>query len=278
MAIEERQRLTESVAVLETSRDRAALQEAATALATTKDPGFLAALENFLSTNDGLARLDNIASPSEKTWHLARVFRALEQHSSGATANLCLRLINEPDFLADDDRKIYLLPALAAVRPMSDAAAEVFRQTNEQGYYNLNVRLLVSNGSPNALALFEEMIRDAAVPAERRVDGLHAAVLPHRTELPVLQSADRLLSGEIEGAVAIGLIETIFDFRSREWFGPSRNPPTPPPWEGASDEALQFVLALAIKVKERASLPPALQQAVNGTVMLVRGVLATRRA
>src|SRR2546430_16632737 len=59
----------------------------------------------------------------------------------------CLALAADPAFLADDDRRIYLLPALAAVRPMSQAAIAAFRQANAEGYYNLNVLLLAKNGS-----------------------------------------------------------------------------------------------------------------------------------
>ena len=160
---------------------------------------------------------------------------------------------------------------------MSETVVEVFRQTSAEGYYNLNVRLLVKNGSPNALALFEDMIRDAGVPEERRTDGLHAAVLPHRAELLVLQTIDRLLSGQLEDKVAMGAIETVFDYRTREWFGPAKNPPTPPPWQSASDDALRFVLALADKVRAL-GLPAPLLEAVNNTAAEIREILAARRA
>jgi hypothetical protein len=273
MTAEERQRLT---TILKVSHDRDELETAAAALAASEDPTAHADLGEFLASAEALARLDDLTSSSFKMSHLTRVFLVLEQHPTPSSAELCLRLIREPAFLAEDDRKIYLLPALAAVRPMSAAAAEVFRETNLQGYYNLNVRLLVQNGSPNALAVFEEMIRDYDVPAERRVDAVHAAVLPRRTELPVLQTAERLLFG-VDNDVVIGVIETIFDNRSREWFGPARNPPAPPPWDKSSDDVLEFVLTIADKAEKQLGLPKLLLDAINNTVTDIREILASRR-
>ena len=278
MTSDRRQQLTEKVEVLKTSHDREALEEAAKLLAASDDPAFLKALGDFLGRGEALARLDDLGDPSFKTYHLARVLRELEQQPSAATAELCLRLVHEPDFLADDDRKIFLLPALAAVKPMSEQTVEVFRRTNAEGYENLNVRLLVMNGSPLALALFEGMIRDEESPAERRVDGLHAAVLPYRTELAVLRSVDRLLAGDLAEPVRIGAVETVFDYRSREWFGPAKSPPAPQPWESAATEALRFVLGLGDRVTARGGLPPTLAEAVARTVRLVREILALRSA
>jgi hypothetical protein len=73
-------------------------------------------------------------------------------------------------------------------------------------------------------------------------------------------------------------VETVFDHRSREWFGPAKNPPEPPPWESASGDALRFALALGEKVMARGQLPPPLLGAVSETVRLIRQMLVTRGA
>jgi len=265
-----------AVRVLEHSRDRAALEQAAVALASSKDPQAVAKLSEVLRRAEFLARLDDLATPAEKTRSLQKVLSTLADHPSRATEHLCLELVNDPVFLADDDRKIYLLPALAAVRPMSQEAVAVFRRTNGEGYYNLNVRLLVKNGSPRALALFEEMIRDDGVPVARRVDALHAAVLPYRTQLPVLQTLDRILAADLPAAVRVGAVETVFDHRSREWFGPAKNPPEPPPWDTASQETLRFVLAMGEKATARGQLPPPLLTALSETMAQIRQIMAAR--
>jgi hypothetical protein len=272
MTDQERQ---ETRKVLATATERAAIEASAVALASANDSTGLADLGRFLSSSEGLGRLDNLSNPSEKVFHLSRVFAALEHHPSASSAELCLKLLQAPDFLADDDRKLFLLPALAAVRPMSEAVVAIFRQTNAEGYYNLNSLLLVKNGSVNALSLFEEMIRDTRIDSAQRVDALHAAVLPYRTELIVLEAMNRLVDANIAEQVRIGLIETVFDNRTNEWFGVRKFPPTPPAWQSASTESLKLVLAIADKVKTQ-PLPLPLPMAVDNTVVHIRQILLAR--
>jgi hypothetical protein len=274
MTQEERRQLVDT---LETSRDRDALEKAAVSLAASEDPASLDKLGELLSRADTLARLDDLDDASNNVRHLAEVLQTLQEHPSPSSADVCLRQMREPAFLAVDDRKIYLLPALAAVRPMSEAAANVIRQTNAEAYYNLNVLLLVYNGSPRALALFEEMIRDDDVPEDQRVDGLHAGVLPYRTELAVLQSMDRLVEADLPDEVRHGVIETVFERETGQWFGPQRFPPTPSPWESGTSEALEFALLLAGKVMARGGLPEPLRAAVTDTTAEIREILVARK-
>src|SRR5262245_28620223 len=142
MTLQERQRVR---SVLEASRDGDALEAAAVSLARAEDAAATADLGWFLGRREGLARLDDLGSPSFKTIRLSHVLEKLAQHPSPSTAEICLQLLRSPEFLEDEDRKIFLLPALAAVRPMNEETAEVIRETNAQGYYNLNVRLLPQN-------------------------------------------------------------------------------------------------------------------------------------
>jgi hypothetical protein len=262
----------DSVRVLETSRDRDTLEKAAVALASSGDPQSIARLGGFLTRAEFLARLDDLRRPSDKTRHLQRLFMALAEHPNAATERLCLGLASDSIFLSDDDRRIYLLPALAAVKPMSEATVRVFRQANAEGYYNLNVTLLARNGSPKALALFEEMIRDRDVPVSRRVDALHTSIPPNRADPAILDCADRLLKTPLESEVATGVIESVFDYQSRRWFGPSRSAPVPPAWEDAPKTVLQRVLALATQVRGR-SLSPELAAAVSETADRVQRIL-----
>ncbi|MGZ5114689.1 MAG: hypothetical protein ACXWCY_03320 [Burkholderiales bacterium] len=262
--------------ILETVRDRDALEKAAVALASSGDPQSLARLGEFLRRADFLARLDDLATPAFKTSHLRRVFDALAKHPNGATEQLCLLLASDPVFLDDDDRRIYLLPALAAVTPMSETAAEVFRRANAEGYYSTSAPLLMQNGSPHALALFEEMIRDRTVPIARRNDALHVSIVPRRTNVAVLDAARRLLDGPLEKEVAAGVIESIFDDQSRRWFGPSGSAPRAPAWEGAPTAALHQVLAVAAQVRGR-KLAPELAAAVKRTTNTVQRILANER-
>src|SRR5207302_4785443 len=112
------------------SKDRDALERAARALASSGDPQALRNLGKWLGRPEFLARLDDLNDPATKTHHLDRVLSALENHPGPATESLCLQLLHTPAFLAEPDRKIGLLTALAAVRPLSEATVETFRQAN----------------------------------------------------------------------------------------------------------------------------------------------------
>jgi hypothetical protein len=266
----------DAVTILEQSRDRPALLRAAVALASSGNSKDLDRLGEFLENAEFLARLDDLRTPSEKTRNLAKVLAALADHPSRASERLCLALAADPTFLADDDRRIYLLPALHAVRPMSQEAAEVFRRANQDGFFSATAPLLVKNASPRALALFEEMIRDRSVPVERRVDALHASILPARTNPAVLDCVGRLLAAALERDVAAAAIESVFDYRSRLWFGPPRTPPAPPAWESASRDALRKVLQLASTARGH-DLSPDLSAAIDRTKATVQRILGNSR-
>ncbi len=258
--------------VLETSQDREALEKAARALASSGDAGALRRLGQWLDRAEFLARLDDLNDPGAKTYHLARVLGALDSRSGAATDALCLHLLGAPEFMADPDRKIGVLAALATVRPMSKAAAEAFRQANNEGFASQTLPLLAGNASPQALALFEAMVRGRQTDAESRVADIHAAVLPRRTDPQLLRSIDRLLAApDLADAIAVGLIESVFDYQSRRWFGPARKPPKPPPWKGAPHAVADLMATLAVKAKARASLTPELRATIDVTMAEVRG-------
>ena len=264
---------TASVSILEHSTDRAALERAAITLASSNDPQSIAELGKLLRSPEFLARLDNLRSPADKTRSLSKVLLTIAKHPSAATEQLCLSLAADPVFLSDDDRRIYLLPALAAVKPMSEQTVNVMRRASQEGYFLAVAPLLTRNGSPQAISLFEEMIRDRGVPPARRIDALHTSILPWRTSPAVLDCAGRLLSDGLEDEVAAGLVESLFDDQSRRWFGTSRSAPVPPPWEDARRDALEKVLTLASAARGR-QLSPELISAINRTVETIQRILA----
>jgi hypothetical protein len=264
--------------VLETSQDREALEKAARALASSGDAAALRRLGQWLDRAEFLARLDDLNDPGSKTYHLARVLGALEGRPGAATEALCLHLLGAPDFMSDPDRKIGVMAALATVRPMSKAGAEAFRQANTEGFASQTLPLLARNASPQALALFEAMVRGPQADAESRVADIHAAVLPRRTDPELLRSIDRLLAApDLDDAIAVGLIESVFDYQSRRWFGPARKPPAPPPWKGAPRAVADLMATLSAKAKARGSLAPELRAAIDVTMAEVRGAGARRK-
>ncbi len=231
--------------ILSQSREPDRIAASAVALAGTEDRDAVMALGRFLGRAEFLDRLD---PPEGPMTHLTAVFRALAEHPTEATGRLCESLYAEPELVAVPARINLLLGALAAVRPVTPAAVEIFRATSAAGFAEVNAPLLLENESVPALQVFGEIVAGDWVEPYVKVDLVHRAVLPRRTKLPVVQICARLLQFELPPEVRAAIIETLYDYQSRPWFGPAMHPPKPPPWNTASSEALNLLIALAERV------------------------------
>jgi hypothetical protein len=266
-AAAEKQEFAAQDRVLTASTDRDDLESTATALAKSGKPEAIALLGKHLKDPAFLARLDDLAQPQLKTRRLQRVFAALAANPSPAVASLCLELRESKSFMADDDRRPFLLTASAAVRPMEEATVRLFVESNEAGYFSFNAPLLVANGSPPALGLFKSMILNEDVPAERRVDALHASLPMHRTSPATLDLAGKLLESDPEAALSHAVLESLFDFRGREWFGPHFS--EPPEWKTAPPAAADKARGLARAALKRPDLPGPLRTAIEATLAVL---------
>ena len=264
-------------AVLATSRDRAELTSSAIELASSSQDAALEALGHFLLDAESLARLDALDDPQRKFSNLSQVLKALKDHPTKATGRLCEALAESPDFMAEADRKIFLLPALAAVRPMSDRALAIFRQSNDEGYFNSDGPLLVSNGDARALELFAEMVADAERYEPDRIDMIHWALLSRRLQRGIAEMAMKLLDRGLTPPVEKALVETLFDDQSEEWFGPARNAPVAPPWSSGETTVLEAYLKLGRFVEQKKKLPPEVGAAVEKALQEIRAILEARR-
>ncbi len=253
--------------VLRSSTDGNALERVAISLVRSGTPANLELLSRYLGDPAFLSRLD--PPRGQETLHLGNVMDALGDHPTQQVADLCLTLAEDPAYVTVDERRIFLLQILAKVKPMSQRATDVFQAGNERGYFAFNAPLLTENASPRALGLFEIMMLDKDTPLESRVECLHVSVLPHRTELPILQTADRILARASERGLVTATVESLFDFR-QTWFGVESGISGPPAWQTASPESLRFAAAVAARVLQRRDLPPLLRNKVErerGTIV-----------
>jgi hypothetical protein len=264
------------LAVLSSSQDQVELATSAIALASSANPAAMMVLWRFFLTPEFLARLDVLEDPQRKLTNLRHVLKALEDNASEITGRLCEALATHMGFLSDPDRMMYLLPALGAVRPMSQPAEAVFRSANADGYVNFNGPILVANGSPRALALFEEMVADAAASPADRIDMLHKSVLAHRVKAPVLAACERILGRGLEAEVEAGLVETLFDYQEKPWFGVARFAPMPPPWAMADSGVLESYLRLGRELVASGRMPGTCVQAIERSSSEISLVLAAR--
>jgi hypothetical protein len=263
--------LSNAEQVLRSSTDGDALERAAITLAGSKKAASIALLGQLLRDPSFLKRLDG-ADPSKT--HLSGVLQALAEHPTPQVIELFASLAEDPAFVAGDERKIMLMELLARDKPMTQQTAAVFERSNEEGYFAFNARLLTENASPRALALFETMMLDKDTPVESRVECLHVSVLPHRTELPILQAADRIVSRASERDIVIGVIESVFDFR-QTWFGIESGIAGSPAWKTAPADSLRFAAVLAAKVLQRRDLTVSLHNKVDHERRTIVSLLST---
>jgi len=265
--IEERKR------ILAASTDRMELESAATQLATADDPAALEALGPFLTDAAFLERLDEVNDLSQKVLHLSQVLLALTRFASPEIVPLCLKIVNDPAFRSDPERKVFVLQALAEGGPMDAETVEVFRLANGEGYFATSASLLARNSSPLAMALLLSMMLDEGETIEYRVDLLHSALIPVRDRIPIIEFAGRLLAGNAPSEVLIAAIESIYHYRP-DWR--RGHPGPPPPWRKASVEVLKYLVNMAAFLKKSVTIPEALQAPMDRTVAMAQALLARR--
>ena len=257
--------IKQDLKALRASPDREKVAAAAVRIAGGDDPVALRQLGDLLVTRRFLGRLDVLDDPQRKLTNLSQVLAAIKANPTEEKGRLCEALAANPVFLADPDRMMFLLPALAAVRPMTAGAEAVFRSTNADGFFNANGPLLAANGSERAVALLESMFADRSQRADDRVSMAAESIAPNRTKESIVRMVDRLWERPVETEVLIALAEAIFEDHP-EWYGKRRNPPVIPDLRTAPREAREAVATLGRKLSKRSDLPPSLRAAIQAVV------------
>jgi hypothetical protein len=271
------EQLARHLEVLNTSNESAELAASAVALAASEDREALVSLARILRAPGFLARLEGAdgQSTSDVT-NLADVCIALAQHPTEFTGRLCELLYGEPTFQELPARFNALLHALGAVKPVTPRAAEIFRETSAAGFAQVNGPILLANSEPPALAVFAEIITGEWVESYVKVDILHRSLLPVRDRLPIVQMCIRLLTSPLDPEVRAALIETLHDFRSKDWFGPAMYAPEPPDWNHSPDASLELLTRLDEKLLTE-NLSPYAQSVIRRTREEIATILRSRR-
>jgi hypothetical protein len=261
--------LSQERASLDRESDPARLEASASMIAASNDSAAVADLARHLATGAFLNRLDPAAGRAPGVAHLARVFRAMAANPSPATASLCITVAKAPDFMAVPARLNLALAALAEVRPASEAAAGLFRETGRSGYLEVNGPLLAHNASPRALKVLAELLSDESLDSEQRSSMAHWALLPNRTNPAVVAMSAGLIKGQVSDGVELAIAESLYDEQSRLWFGVDRGP-SPPSWQSAPVAAKDGLKSLGARLLARRDLPPQLRAAIQNTLKQLR--------
>lgn len=248
-----------AVMVSQTTPER--IEAAGVWLARHADREARQALETVLGDAEVLGRLDDVDNPGARTVRLSRILAALE---GPGVATLCQALAADPQFIAVPDRLVPLLQAAASERPMSGETAALFVRANQMGHAPSNIILLGRNASPNALEAFEAMLRnDAPLSLEERIEAVHVALWPVRTETAVIAFAERGLKTRGPRELDLAILETMFDDRPMQWFGKGEAPAAPRPWKDASSEARGAAAQLARRAVAYPKLPAPLEAKIE---------------
>ncbi len=259
--------------ILESSQDGADLAVAALELARSAQPADHRTLQRYLQSAAFLSRLDSQEDykRSRRTLRIAAVLRALAENEAPSARALIVTLAQTPEFVEFPTRTELLLEASAVVRPEPPELARFWAQCSDPDdvYISLLVDALLRNGSPLALDLFERMMADARYEEDEKISWLRLKVLPHRNELPVLQSCERLLDGRLPEGLRAPLVEALFDWRP-EWYRPSNNVRRPR-LEDLTPDGRDQLRKIGRQALAGVALTPQQRQVVEGTLKSLDG-------
>ena len=263
--------LSKQVAALASQRDPARLEAAAVAVASSGDAAAIHKLATHLGTRSFLRRLDPGKQGQSDGDRRMRVFAALRDHPNAATEVLCVSLAHNAEFLLLPEGLNLLLNALGAVQPTSQEGAAIFRETSHSDYFGVNGPILARNASPLALAVLEELMADQSIDPEDRVDTAHRSLLPVRTNPAVVERCARLTaSHQVDARVRMGIVETLFDYQARRWFGVAMHQPVPPPWSSATEAGRNALRSLGERLLSQPGIPANLRVQIQKTLTELR--------
>jgi hypothetical protein len=217
----------ESRSVLANSRDQRALVGAALTLARGQQQQDHADLVRWLGSQESLRRLDSEADYAEmgRRIRIERVLGALMDNRAPSARAAIVALTESAEFTAEPRRVDMLIRATAVVRPAPPALVAFWNRFSQpdDGYTPLTIRAVLDNGSPPAIAVFEQKMVDPQHEEEDKVEWLRSGVVAHRDDLPLLEGCERLLrSRRLSPSLEGHLIDVLFDYRPDEWYSEAR--------------------------------------------------------
>lgn len=259
------------IEVLSTSSDAGVLTRAGQELAAGKDAAGFDALRAALQDAKFLDTIDPPAKPpaSRLGMNLWKILRTLSDNKAKEARGVIESLTQAPTFQKHITRVDLLLEATEPLRPPGASVVSYWKSYSGPNDAHAPVlqRILISNGSPEALALFGEMMANPGFPASRRVNWLHAGVPAKRNDANAVGMVVKLVSDRnVTPDVRLAAVECIFDWND-EWVkihGPGFA--RPPARAQANRAAREQVRGVAKAAKAWLEVPAALQAKIDATL------------
>lgn len=242
------------IQVLQTSKDSRALQAAALTLARSTQPKDHDALLDYLRRTEFLNRLDSAEdyrAAASKRLRISRVVEALGMNDAPSTRQAIVALTRDTNFLRDDNRVLALIRASAKVRPAPPQLGAFWDHycQPDDGFSHVTVSVLVENGSEHALEVLEKKMTDHRFEDGDKIAWMRTDVLPHRNDLLLLKSCERMLTGGLSQKLRPSLVEVLFDYQPQEWYTPASiyDPPDRRQASAEAKEVMRRIAQLALK-------------------------------
>ena len=251
------------IEVLRTSTDKGALTKAAQELANSKDAASLDAVRAELESAAFLDKIDPPARPpaSRLAMNVWKVLRTLTNNKQPEARRVIEALTVAPTFQKNINREDLLLEATQELRPPGERVVAYW--TARSGAENLHgpvlQRILLANGSPEALTLFRQMMSNPGLPEDRRVNWIHGGLPRYRNGEAYLAMATAMVDDKlVTPPVRLAVIEAVFDWKA-EW-GPMHGPDVyrPAPRALMNKAAREQVRAVAKSARAWLSVPATL--------------------
>ncbi len=237
--------MPKDASIFQTSRDPKLLVDTAVEFAASEQASDQVTLAGVLNSPDFLQRLN---TPHEydtlitKQLRVARVIRALRDSPHEASKQTLTRLAQGGPFTDHNWRRQELLVrALVSVRPATPPSVKYWDEQSTPAAVNrhVTIEMLCDNGTGPALSLLERKLLDPKQENIYKVSWIHAFMLPHRHDLPLLQASARMLTGSLPPDLRCILLETLCDYDER-WY-PCCYHPQPPSRLLIKEEAKQVL-------------------------------------
>ncbi len=192
---------------------------------------------------DALDSVEDYANAGRFRLRVAQVTEALARNPAPSATRAFLALTTSPTFLAHDERIYSLLRTSVHIRPAPPALVAFWDRyaQPEDSFAPTTIGVLLDNGSPAAIELFERKLADPGHDDDSKTGWLRSDVLVHRNDLLLLQACERLLPDKLSPRLQVALVEVLFDYRPAEWFPPSASR-SAPPLAAAGKDALEQVI------------------------------------
>ncbi|MFA6045494.1 MAG: hypothetical protein WC718_10955 [Phycisphaerales bacterium] len=265
------------IEVLRTSADAGKLTNAAQELAISKDAASLEAVRGALESPKFLDSIDPPAKPpaSRLAMNVWKVLRSLTDNKAPDARGVIEALTQAPLYQKHIARVDLLLEATQELRPPGEKVVGYWKTYAGPNDLHAPVlqRILLANGSPEALTLFRTMMSNEGFPPERRVNWIHAGLPRYRNDEKYLAMATALVDDKlVSPVVRRAAVEAVFDW-DEEW-APIHGPNVykPPLRTLMNKAAREQVKAVAKSARAWLSLPAPLDAKITAVLAEVDAI------